>query len=79
MGLFLYTLPARGWMFSTAYLGTEDGEGFLGSLSACWDAVGRPAARLMGVPIAVRLWSVLRKIKTGRGNFLLVGWKLVLG
>lgn len=29
--------------------------------------------------VAVTLWSVSRKIWTGRRNFFLVGWKLVLG
>lgn len=70
MALFLCTLPARGWMFSTAYLGMQDGEGFLGSLSEFWDL------QLVGVLMAVSVW---RKIRACRGNFLPCGLEAGFG
>lgn len=74
MGLFLCVLPAQGCVFSTASLGTQDGEGLSGSLSGVlgWWDLQQGSDSCDVVECVGKMW-------TGRRNFFLVGWKLVLG
>lgn len=56
-----------------------DGEGLLGSVSEDLEQCVKTynLAHLVFL-IAMRLWSVLRKFRTERGDLFMV-WKLVLG
>lgn len=57
-----------------------DGEGFLGSLCQALGQCVETCSLVHPVfLIAMRLWSMFRKFRTDRGDFFLMGWKLVLG